>query len=512
MWPRSESPRDVVSGGSLVDDNLLTTCQTPAWPRQAGCPAQDWLALKRRLRRISGKWDIPLRAEGSWWPTMSPPQLFVASFAVLVVLGTLGLKLLPGLYTGPSLTWLDALFTSTSAVCVTGLIVEDTATFFTPAGQAFVLLLIQLGGIGMLTFASLIILALGQRMSLSHEAGTVVASEYDELVDRRRLTIDIVRFTLLFELIGALLLYSLWVQKLGWDGAAWPAVFHSVSGFCNAGFSTFSDSLIGFQESPWTLLVIMLLFIAGGLGFLTHEELFLRIRSHRRHATVRLTLQARLILATTLALILVGAALFALFEWRGELDDLTWGDRLMNVLFLSVTPRTAGFNSVDYALLSDSSNLLTILLMNIGGSPGSTAGGVKTTTIAIILLMAWSRLRGFETTSCFGRSIPEGTTYRAVALFVIATAIVVAGLFVLTATESREKGGVLEWMFEASSAFNTVGLSMGVTGDLTAAGRWTTILLMFFGRVGPLTIAAALTLPRSGTRKFRFAHEDVVVG
>lgn len=478
----------------------------------SGCPARNWFALKRRLRRIAGKWDIPLGSEGSWWPALTPPQLFVASFAALVLVGTLGLKLLPGLYTGQPLSWLDALFTSTSAVCVTGLVVVDTATVFTMAGQAWILLLIQLGGMGMLTFASLIIIALGQRMSLAHESGTVVAWEHDELIDRKRLVVDIVRFTLLFELAGAVLLYLIWAPRFGWGPAIWHAVFHSVSAFCNAGFSTFSDSMIGFQQSPATLLVIMALIVAGGLGFLTHEELFLRVKAIRRHASFRISLQTRLILAVTGLLIVLGAVLFALFEWRGELAELSWGDRLVNMLFLSVTPRTAGFNNVDYARLSDSSNLLTVLLMSIGGSPGSTAGGVKTTTIAVMALLAWSRLRGLESTNCFGRSIPEATTSRAVGLFVIATALMVAGVFALTATETGAQGGMLSRMFEVSSAFNTVGLSMGLTYELSGSGRWTIILMMFLGRVGPLTIAAAMTLTRKAGREFRYAHEDVVVG
>lgn len=436
----------------------------------------------------------------------------MGSFALLVLAGAAGLRLLPGLFAGSRMGWLDSLFTSTSAVCVTGLIVEDTATFFTPLGQAYLLLLIQLGGLGMLTFTSLIIVALGKRLSLRAEASSIVAAETAPFIDRRRMTLDIVRFTLLFEATGALLLYLLWIPRFGSTQAAWHAIFHSVSAFCNAGFSTFSDSMIGFQGSPLSLLVIMLLIVAGGVGFLTHEEIYLNFQARIRKQAFRFSLQSRLVLMTSAILILGTTPLFAFFEWKETLRGMTFVDRVVNALFMSVTPRTAGFNSIDYSQATESSNLLTILLMTVGGSPGSTAGGIKTTTFALIGLLAWSRLRGWETTNFLGRSVPEETTSRAVGLFTIASGLAVAGVFLLTTTEAGASFGLIERLFEAASAFNTVGLSMGITSDLSAAGRVVTILLMFFGRVGLLTLAAALTQQRSHATGFRYAYEDVVVG
>ena len=408
--------------------------------------------------------------------------------------------------------WLDALFTSTSAVCVTGLIVEDTARFFTPAGQAFILCLIQLGGLGMLTFTSLIIMALGGRLSLRAEASSIVSAETAMHIDRRRLTFDIVRFTLVFEAIGAILLYVTWVPRFGWKEAAWPALFHSVSAFCNAGFSVFSDSLMQFQESPASLLIIMALILAGGMGFLTHEEVYLWVLSKRKKRAFRISLQSRLVVITTLLITIIGWMFFAMFEWNNLLQPMTFGGKLMNSLFMSVTPRTAGFNSIDYARATDSSNLLTMIYMMIGGSPGSTAGGLKTTTFALIGLLAWSRLRGWESTNCWYRSVPEDTTSRAVGLFVIASGLAVVGVFVLTATETNFPGGMIQRMFESFSAFNTVGLSMGLTGNLSKAGRWVIILMMFFGRVGLLTLAASLTIQPSHSARFRYSYEDVVVG
>lgn len=438
----------------------------------------------------------------------------MGSFAFLILLGAIGLRYIPGLFTDGPVSWTDCVFTSTSAVCVTGLTVFDVATKMTLLGQAFLLLLIQLGGLGMLTFASLIIIAFGRRVSLRHDETMIVAADNSSHIDRRRLALDIVRFTLLFEAAGAVALYALWSPDLGWHEALWPSVFHSVSAFCNAGFSTFSDSLMGYQQSAGTLLIIMLLIIAGGLGFLTHEELYLRFLAPFQKRVFRVSLQSRIVLVTTAMLTLAGAALLAMFEWNHTLRDLPTGDKIWNALFMSVTPRTAGFNSIDYSQATNSANLLTMLLMTIGGSPGSTAGGIKTTTFALIGLLAWSRLRDDDSTDCFYRSIPESTTSRAVGLFAIASGIAVVGVFALTISEETpEKAtGLIEWMFEAVSAFNTVGLSMGITADLSDPGRWITILLMFFGRVGPLTLAAALTRTRSRMDDFRYAYEDVVVG
>ncbi len=468
--------------------------------------------MKQLRNGTTRRWDVPHGLRVAPWQQLSPPQLFVGSFALLVLLGAMGLRFLPGLYTAQGLTWLDALFTSTSAVCVTGLIVVDTAKHFTLLGQAFVLLLIQLGGLGMLTFASLIIVALGKRLSLRAEASSIVSSDSAPHIDRRRMTLDIVRFTFLFEGIGAILLFCVWAPRIGMREALWPAIFHAVSAFCNAGFSTWTDSLIGYQQSPGTLIIIMGLILAGGLGFLTHEELFLFVQSKIHRRAFRFSLQSRLVLITTIFLTVATAPLFAIFEWDNTLKDLPTVHRVVNAVFLTVTPRTAGFNAIDYGAATDSSNLLTILLMTIGGSPGSTAGGIKTTTVALIGLLAWSRLRGLESTDCFGRSIPEETTSRAVGLFAIASGIAVAGVFVLTTTETGAKSDLIQLMFEAASAFNTVGLSMGITPDLSVAGRWVAILLMFFGRVGLLTLAAALTLHRSQITGFRYAYEDVVVG
>jgi trk system potassium uptake protein TrkH len=464
------------------------------------------------------KWDLPL-PKRRFWDELSPPQLFVSSFLILIAVGTAGFKLIPGLYADPSkeLSFLDALFTATSAVCVTGLIVVDTATHFSWFGQLYILILIQLGGLSMIALTSLIILAVGQRLSLRHESLALAGADALSQTNRRRLIRDVVLFTFIIEFAGFLALYPFFVYSHGWQPAIWHAVFHSVSAFCNAGFSTFSTSLIDFQLNPAVQLIIMILIVLGGLGFLTLEELYSLYECRRKKKRTRLSLHSRIVLSVTAILIVVPIPLFAIFEWTHSFKNLPAWSSILNASFMSVTSRTAGFNTIDYAYATESSNFLTILLMSIGGSPGSTAGGLKTTTIALMGLLAWSRFRGHEVVSVGARSVREETIQRAVGLFVVAFGLVTVAIFIITATERSVvisgKYSFLAHMFEMSSAFNTVGLSMGVTPSLTTLGKINTILMMFLGRVGPLTLAAALARRQATPAgEFRYAYQDVVVG
>jgi trk system potassium uptake protein TrkH len=464
--------------------------------------------------RNAYRWNVSRDGRFGLWQRITPPQLFAGSFALLIGLGTLALKLIPGLYTGPELNWLDALFTSTSAVCVTGLIVVDTGTYFTTSGQVLLLVLIQAGGLGMLAFTSLLITVLGRRLSLRAQTLTMEARRSGPNIDVRRLALDVVRFTFVIEFTGAMMLFAAWAPRVGFREALWPAVFHSISAFCNAGFSTYSDSLIGFNTSPITLVIIMILIIFGGIGFVTMEEFYLRFLAVKAKRIRRLSIHSRLVMVTSLILLLGAWPLYATFEWNGSLSSLEPADKICNALFMSTSARTAGFNTIDYATVTDSGNFLTILLMTVGGSPGSTAGGLKTTTFALIMLLAWSRLRAHETTIYANRSIPDETIQRAVGLTVVAFGIVALGVFALATTEQygRVEGRFLMRMFEAVSAFNTVGLSLGLTPSMSNAGRWVAIVLMFLGRVGPLTMAAALVVRRPRKSNFRYAYEDVVVG
>jgi len=475
-------------------------------------------AKSRRLQLPRGasaaRWDTSFAGNVGLWRKVSPPQLFVGSFALLILLGTLGLMLLPGVNAKEPMVWSDCLFTATSAVCVTGLTVADTATQFTTQGQLFILILIQLGGLGILAFTSLVIQVLGFRLSLRAESLTHEARKGGPNVDLKRLTMDIVIFTFVIEAVGALALWIVWGPRLGWSEAVWPAIFHSISGFCNAGFSTNSDNLMGLRESSASLLIIAGLIIAGGIGFVAMEESWSYFARRKKSGSRRLSVHTRLVLASTIILIVLPWPMFAFFEWFGTLEGLSMGDKIINSLFLSVTPRTAGYNSIDYSVASDSTNFLTIILMAIGGSPGSTAGGMKTTTFALIILLAWSRMRGDETTVFATRSIPSDTIQRSIGLAVVATTVMVLGVFALAITEHvpESRGNFLSRMFEAVSAFNTVGLSMNLTPNLTLSGRFVTILLMFLGRVGPLTLTAALVIGRAKRAHFRYAYEDVVVG
>lgn len=454
-----------------------------------------------------------LQAVRRRWQTARTTEIFVGSFLLLILLGAIGFKTLPGLYTGEPLNWTDAFFTSTSAVCVTGLIVVDTATFFTSKGQLFLLLLIQLGGIGMMSLATMLIAALGGRPSLRTEAAATVVHPSLGDITPRQLVASVVKLTLFFESLGAIALYLTWGPRLGWQEAIWPAIFHAVSAFCNAGFSTNTNSLMQFSDSPATLLIISILVVMGGLGFLVLEEL-IRFTTKPRTKRRTLSLHTKLVLATTVVLTLFGWILFLAFEWNEGLNKLSYTDRTVNALFLSITPRTAGFNAVDYGSMTNSTNFLTILLMIIGGSPGSTAGGFKTTSFAILGLLAWSRLRGRRAVTFANRSIPEETVQRSVGLLVVGGAIMILGIFLLAGLGDLfdQSETFLAEMFEVVSAFNTVGLSMGVTTHLSSHACWVLILLMFVGRVGPLSLAAVLRTQFAQRGDFRYAHEDVVVG
>lgn len=468
-------------------------------------------------RSAFSKWEIVPRVQYAVWNQLSEAQLFVGSFALLVLLGTCGLRWLPGIYTGEPLNWRDSLFTATSAICVTGMGVVDMATYFTPAGQLYLLLLIQVGGLGIVAFTSLIIVAFGRRLSLRQEALSTGGADADVAphVSRQHLIRDVIRFTFAIEALGALVLYLLWAPQMGWREAAWPAVFHSISAFCNAGFSTFTDSMIPFQQSPATLLVVTALVVVGGLGFLTLEELKIRWRAGKTAQVFRVSLHTRLVLWTTVALLLGGWGLFVVFEWYGTLQALPLADKITNGLFMSAMARSGGFHAINYADAHANSLFLSIVMMGIGGAPGSTAGGMKVTTFALIGLLAWSRYRGQEVVSVASRSVPADTVDRAVGVF--AAVFAMTTLFILILSTSELVGSTrlrfLDCMFDAASMFNTCGLSTGLTPTLTPAGRVTGAIMMFLGRVGPLTFAAALARRRvSSVSRLRYAYEDVVVG
>ncbi|MHB1192325.1 MAG: TrkH family potassium uptake protein [Longimicrobiales bacterium] len=455
----------------------------------------------------------PVPWEGGFRHPASPARLFVTSFAALILVGTLGFLALPGMYTGEPLSWVDALFMATSAVCVTGLTVMDPGTFLTPFGQLWLLLFIQLGGLGILSLTSLAVARLG-RASLSLEeagGGGPVPLRY---VDERALLRTVVAVTFLVEGVGAAALWVTWRGSFGEIGAAWPAVFHSISAFCNAGFSLFPDSLVSLRTSPLTLGVMGALIVLGGLGFVVMEDL----RAWMRGRAPRLSVHTRLVLATTSALLAAGWAYFLFFEWSNALADLPVLHKVTNALFMSLTPRTAGFSTVDYGQVANPTFFFVILLMLVGGSPGGTAGGLKTTTAVTLLLAFWTRLKGRTDVTAFHRSLPRGTVGRAASLAVGGLVFLAVMVLLLLMTEAggsdvHDRARLMNLVFEAHSAFGTVGLSTGVTPDITPAGKLVLIALMFVGRVGPAALMAAM-ISAAGrrTQAYRFGREDVMIG
>lgn len=457
------------------------------------------------------RWLPDSRRRRAFFRWLSPARFLVLSFAGMILAGTFGFRFLPGLYVGAPLGWIDSLFMATSAVCVTGLTVVDPGTHFTFYGQLWSLVLIQLGGLGLLTLTSGILLTVGRRLSLRHEELMRSSGDANPEIDYRLLVRRVLLFTLSIESAGAAVLFVAWYGELGMAGGAWAAIFHAVSAFCNAGFSVFPGNLVGYQGDPLALGAVMALIVLGGLGFLTLTELGRWL--DRRSRSRRLSLHSRLVLASTAIALVAGALAFGVFEWHHTLDGLSRSDRVVNALFGSVTARTAGFATVNYAHVTGPTAFATIVLMFVGGAPGSTAGGIKVTTIAILVVMAWSRLRGTRSVSAFHRTIPDETLGRASGIIVIAASLLILAIFVLVAVDPHATSPeiFLRYMFEAVSAFGTVGLSMDLTQSLSPGARIVIVALMFIGRVGIMSFAAALTLqPRA--LAFRYAREDVAVG
>jgi trk system potassium uptake protein TrkH len=445
---------------------------------------------------------------------LSASQLLVVSFVGLITLGWLGFLFLPGLYEGAAMSWVDALFISASAVCVTGLSTIDVPNVLSFWGELWLLLLIQAGALGILTFAAMVVAAAGRRSGLDIEEA---AGGFAAVLPRgtpRQMLGTIFGVTMAVEAFGALCLFLLWLGDHGALRALWLAVFHAVSGFGNAGFSLFSDNMLGQQRHPFVLLTLGALIVAGGLGFPVIQDLRFRLRKAQRQR--RLTTHSRVVLSATLLLLVGGASFFLFFEWDRELAQLGLVDRAVNALFMSITPRTAGFNTVDYDGITNASLFLTFVLMWIGGGPASTAGGAKITTATLLALVLWARLRGEGHVSVAGRTVPDETVNRATGLAVGMVLLLLAFLTLMIAFEpaagaAQERGQLVRLAFEVQSALSTVGLSMNLTSTLTDGSKLTLVAVMLLGRVGPLAVLGAMAL-RSQRTNFRYAHEEVLIG
>ena len=440
-------------------------------------------------------------------PQLSPAHQVALSFLLLIAVGT-GLLLTPAATPpGQPLSLVDALFTATSAACVTGLVVRDTGTGFTPFGQGVILALIQLGGLGIMTL-SLAVFTLGGRLSLGKLSLVEQTLAGTGDVEVRALLRLVFLSTLAIEAAGALLLWAAWAGPLGAAGALWPALFHAVSAFCNAGFALWGDSLTRFAGSAATQLVVMALVVAGGLGFLVLHDLATRGRR-------RLGLHAKLALAVSGLLALGGMILLLALERGTSFAPLSPSERLLAAGFQSVSARTAGFNTVDVALLSPASLWLLMGLMLVGGSPGSCAGGIKTTTAAIVAATTRARLLGRQHVNLFYRTLPPRLVQTAFALTTLALVSIALGLFALLVLEGEAvrtgRISVLDLAFETVSALGTVGLSTGTTTELGGASRLVVSLLMFAARVGPLTLAAVV-VGDAAPGGWRHREEKVMVG
>jgi len=442
-----------------------------------------------------------------------PVQILVGSFVAMILIGT-GLLMLPECRAeGESIRVLDALFTSTSAVCVTGLAVVDTATVWTRAGQLIILLLLQLGGIGIITFGALFALLLGQKISFRQRA--LLKEQYGQTtaVNIVQIIPVIAGTTLVIELLGALCLLPVFVPKFGTAEGVWHSIFQAVSAFCNCGLSTFSDSLEPYVGDWWLNLVICGLIVLGGLGFPVIAEL-LEHRGRRR----RYSLHTRVVLWTSGILIVAGALLFFIIEswYDPSFLELPFRARVLASFFQSVTARTAGFNTVRIGAIAPASVLLLQVLMFIGGSPSGTAGGIKTTTFAASLAAVKSVFTGQADTRLLDRRLARDTVKRALVLAMLAAMVVGLGHFLmLMAADPAAGSGLtscrfLELGFETMSAFGTVGLSTGITPELTSGQKIVIILMMLIGRLGPMTFALAFARPRR--EQIRFPETDLLTG
>ncbi|SFM48480.1 TrkH family potassium uptake protein [Thermodesulforhabdus norvegica] len=453
--------------------------------------------LPRIMRSLFTPWSLPLMA-----------------FSALILTGAILLMICGQ----GKLSFIDALFMATSASCVTGLTIMNIGTDLTIWGQLVILTLIQVGGLGIMTFSTGLMLFLGRSISFRSRFVLQDIFTYSPRSDFTSLVKRIVIFTVLFEFVGALLLFLRFVKTSpSWISALYQAIFHSISAFCNAGFSLFPDSMMRFRGDALVNFTMCGLIVMGGLGFLVMHEIYATLRKARdlRRFWNMLSLHTKVVTTSTAALIVIGALLFLVSEWHVTMKGFRLSERLLSSLFQSVTTRTAGFNTLDFASMNNISIFVTMIFMFIGASPGSTGGGIKTTSFMVLLALGWSRFRGFEQPFLFKRTVSNDSVNRALVVFVVGVWIVVMGTVLLLVTELGYKpyheteGYFMEYLFEVISAFGTVGLSMGVTPTLSGPGKLVIVLLMFIGRVGPLTVAMAV---QARSVSYSYAEEKVMIG
>jgi len=444
----------------------------------------------------------------------NPARVSILGFALLIGTG-MSLLMLPQASSGLPIGWVNALFTATSATCVTGLTVVDTARGVSPFGQIVILALIQAGGLGIMTISTLFLLMAGRRPSL---VGRVVIR--DTLTHGEERSVysvlrDVALFTFVLEGLGTVLMFSRFLPHHEAGPALYLSVFHSVSAFCNAGFSLFSNSLESYRNDWLLNLTTCFLIVMGGIGFLVLSELRRTIPFRPRKLS-RLSLHSKLVLTTTVIIVLFSGVLFILLEWHNTLSRLSVADRCLAGFFQVISARTAGFNTLPIMNMTNETLFLLIMLMFIGASPGSCGGGIKTTTFASLVILGISRLRGHTRPRLFRRTISRESTEKAVSVVMVSIVVVLAATMALLVTDVGQvshplsRGKFLEILFEVISAFGTVGLSTGITGTLSVWGKLIITLVMFIGRLGPLVIALAVS--PGNKPAFYYAEENIMIG
>ncbi|TCS80589.1 TrkH family potassium uptake protein [Tepidibacillus fermentans] len=437
---------------------------------------------------------------------LSPPQILVIGFLSVILFGAILLSMPFSLERGVHLRFLDALFTATSAVTVTGLNVIDPGTTFNRFGEIIIMLLIQVGGIGFMAFAITIFVLLGKKIGLKQRLLMQEGSNQLQMAGVVRLALYILQITVGFELIGAILLALSWHQQFGWGEAFYLGIFHSIAAFNNAGFSLFTTSLMNDVGNPLVNFVITSLIIIGGLGFVVLMELW-----NKKFQFRRLSLHSKVTLTVNLILISFGTIITFLLEYGNSktLGPLSIDNKLLASYFQTVTTRTAGFNTLDIGSLTQATLFIYILYMFIGAASGSTGGGIKVTTMAVLLGSVKSLLRGKRNMELFKRTLSVEQVLRSLTIIILSLGIVILSTLILDITERGVS--FLNIVFEVVSAFGTVGLSMGITPHLSIIGRIVIITTMFVGKLGPLTIGYALAR-KEEKEYFRYPEEKMMIG
>jgi potassium uptake protein, trkH family len=432
-------------------------------------------------------------------------QILALGFLAVIIIGAVILSLPISSRSGEPTNFLDAIFTSTSAVCVTGLITLDTSTHWSTFGQTVIMALIEIGGLGFMSFTVLISLILGKKITLRERLVMQEAMNTFSIQGLVRMVKYVLIFTVSVQFFGALLLSTQFVPEYGIIKGFFYSIFHSISAFCNAGFDLFGTSLVGYSNNTVVILVISALIIIGGLGFTVLLELY------DFKGIKKLSLHAKIVIITTLILIFGGTLLMLLFEHKNPqtIANMNIKDKLLNSFFASVTPRTAGFNSISTSGMTLASKILTVILMLIGGSPGSTAGGLKTVTCAILVLTVISVIRGREDTEVFGRRLTKEIVYKSFIIVFIGLSLVIGVTMILSYTEVG--ASFIDLLYETSSALGTVGLTLGLTPNLSSLGKIFIMIMMYLGRVGPLTVMLALTRKRKKSG-YKYPEGKILIG